>query len=80
MSSRLTAMEIEKQDFKPKSARVSIPKRCEMYLNSVAEEVERLNLENGELREEVGRLKRAAQEIRTREQARCSRPWSRPRA
>ena len=34
-----------------------------------AEEVERLNLENGEFREEIGRLKQAAQEIRGREQA-----------
>ena len=66
--SRLTAMDIEKQDFKRK-VRGFDPEDVQMYLHSVAEEVERLNLENGELREEVGRLKHAAQEIRGREQA-----------
>jgi len=66
--SRLTAMEIEKQDFRRK-VRGFDPDDVTMYLRSVAGEVERLNLENGELREEVGRLKHAAQEIRGREQA-----------
>ena len=66
--SRLTAMEIEKQDFRRK-VRGFDPDDVTMYLRSVAEEVERLNLDNGELREEVGRLKHAAQEIRGREQA-----------
>lgn len=66
--SRLTAMEIEKQDFRRK-VRGFDPDDVQMYLKSVAEEVERLNLENGELREEVGRLKHAAAEIRGREQA-----------
>ena len=66
--SRLTAMDIEKQDFRRK-VRGYDPEDVQMYLHSVAEEVERLNLENGELREEVGRLKHAAQEIRGREQA-----------
>jgi len=66
--SRLTAMEIEKQDFRRK-VRGYDPDDVQMYLRSVAEEVERLHLENGELREEVGQLKHAAQEIRGREQA-----------
>jgi len=66
--SRLTAMEIEKQDFKRK-VRGFDPDDVRMYLHSVAEEIERLNLENGEFREEIGRLKQAAQEIRGREQA-----------
>jgi cell division initiation protein len=66
--SRLTAMEIEKQDFRRKM-RGYDPDDVQLYLRSVAEEVERLHLENGELREEVGRLKHAAQEIRGREQA-----------
>lgn len=66
--SRLTAMEIEKQDFRRK-VRGFDPDDVRLYLRSVAEEVERLNLENGELREDVGRLKQAAQEIRGREQA-----------
>jgi cell division initiation protein len=66
--SRLTALDIEKQDFKRK-VRGFDPEDVEMLLHSVAEEVERLNLENGEFREEVGRLKQAAQEIRGREQA-----------
>ena len=66
--SRLTAMEIEKQDFRRK-VRGYDPDDVQMYLRSVAEEVERLHLENGEFREEVGRLKHAAQEIRGREQA-----------
>jgi cell division initiation protein len=66
--SRLTAMEIEKQDFRRK-VRGYDPDDVRLYLRSVAEEVERLHLENGELREEVGRLKHASQEIRGREQA-----------
>lgn len=66
--SRLTAMDIEKQDFKRK-VRGFDPDDVQMFLRSVAGEVERLNLENGELREEIGRLKKAANEIRGREQA-----------
>jgi len=66
--SRLTAMEIEKQDFRRK-VRGFDPDDVRMYLRSVAEEVERLNLENGEFREQIGGLKQAAQEIRGREQA-----------
>ena len=66
--SRLTAMEIEKQEFRRK-VRGFDPDDVTMFLRSVAEEVERLNLENGELREEIGRLKQSANEIRGREQA-----------
>ena len=66
--SRLTAMEIEKQDFRRK-VRGFDPDDVRMYLHSVAGEVERLNLENGEFREEIGRLKQASQEVRGREQA-----------
>jgi cell division initiation protein len=66
--SRLTAMDIEKQDFRSK-LRGYDPEEVRLFLRSISEEVERLNLENGEFREEVGRLKQAAQEIRGREQA-----------
>lgn len=67
MSSRLTAMDVEKQRFRSK-LRGYDPEEVGYYLKSVAEEIERLNLENGELREEVGRLTAQQEELRSREQ------------
>ena len=55
MSSRLTAMDIEKQEF-GRRLRGYDPEEVRLYLRSVAEEVERLNLENGRLLEEIGEL------------------------
>ena len=67
MSDRLTAMDIEKQQFRRK-VRGFDPEEVGYYLKSVADEIERLNLENGELREETGRLKKGHDELRSREQ------------
>ena len=66
MPSRLTAMDIESQEFGRK-VRGADPDEVRLFLRSVAEEVERLNLQNGELREEVGRLRLGAEELRSRE-------------
>lgn len=66
MPSRLTAMDIESQEFGRK-VRGADPDEVRLFLRSVAEEVERLNLQNGELREEIGRLRLEAEELRSRE-------------
>jgi cell division initiation protein len=59
-------MDIEKQEFK-RSFRGWDPEEVHLFLRSVAEEIERLNLENGHLREEAGELRRQLDELRTRE-------------
>jgi cell division initiation protein len=66
MSDRMSAMEIEKQEF-PRKVRGYDPDNVRMYLRSVAEEVGRLNLENGQLREEIGQLKSRLTEHEARE-------------
>jgi cell division initiation protein len=68
MSNRMTAMEIEGQDF-PRKVRGFDPEEVRLYLRSVAAEIERLNLDNGTLLEEIGRLKGQVAEHRDREQA-----------
>ena len=75
--SRLTAMEIEKQDFRRK-VRGYDPDDVQMYLRSVAEEVERLHLENGEFsRKSAGS---STPPMRSAGASRLySRPWSPPR-
>ena len=65
--SRLTAMDIEKQDFRSK-LRGYDPEEVRLFLRSISDEVERLNLENGLLREEIGRSKQTVEEFRDREQ------------
>ena len=67
MSSRLTAMDIEKQDFQRKM-RGYDPDEVRLYLKSIAEVVERLNLENAEQREEIGRLRQKVEQVHDREQ------------
>ena len=67
VTDRLTAMDIEKQVFKTRM-RGYDPEEVGYYLKSVAEEVERLNLENGKLKEELGRLKTDHEELRSREE------------
>ena len=57
MANRLTAMEIEKQEFRRK-LRGCDPEEVQLYLEAVAAEVERLNLENAEFHEELGLLRR----------------------
>ena len=56
MSSRTTAMDIEGQEF-PIKLRGYETDEVRIYLSSLAEEIERLNLENSTLREDMGRLK-----------------------
>ena len=57
MSDRITAMEVEGQKFNRK-VRGFDPEEVTLYLRSVAEEIERLNLENARLLEETGRLRK----------------------
>ena len=66
MSSRLTAMDIENQDFSRKM-RGYDPEEVDLFLKSVAENVERLTLENGEMLEELGHLRKQLEELRAHE-------------
>lgn len=66
MSERITAMDIENQTFSQK-IRGYDPDEVSLYLASLAEEIERLNLDNASLLEERGRLKRQVEEHRDRE-------------
>jgi len=66
MSDRITAMDIESQEFSRK-LRGFDPDEVRLYLKSVAEEIERLNLENGEIREKMGVLRGESDEVRSRE-------------
>lgn len=66
MTSRVTAMDVEKQEF-PRKLRGYDPAEVRMFLGSVAEEIERLNLENGQLREETGTLRARVEDFRVRE-------------
>lgn len=68
MTSRLTAMEIEKQEFR-RRFRGCDPDEVRLYLESVGGEVERLNLENAELQEELGLLTRQLDDGRETQEA-----------
>ena len=68
MSSRMTAMEIENQAFHRK-VRGYDPEEVDLFLTSVSDEIERLNLENGEMREAMGRLQKELDSVRSREDA-----------
>ena len=63
---RFTAMDIEKQDFTRKM-RGFDPDEVQLFLKAVAEEVERLNLDNASCREEVGSLKQRLEDFKERE-------------
>jgi cell division initiation protein len=67
MSERITAMDVERQQFKRK-VRGFDPEEVILFLRSVSGEIERLNLQNATLLEENGRLKAAVKEHATREQ------------
>jgi cell division initiation protein len=67
MTNRLTAKDIESQEFSRK-LRGCATEEVQLYLKSVADEVERLNLENGDLRDELGNLRRQLEDVRGREQ------------
>ncbi len=66
MSSRLTARDIENQEFSRKM-RGYDPHEVDLFLRSVAENVERLTLENGEMMEELGSFRAQLQELRAHE-------------
>lgn len=66
MSDRITAMDVENQDFSRKM-RGYDRDEVRLYLKSVSVEIERLNLENGEIREKMGVIRSELDEIRTRE-------------
>ncbi|MBZ5640418.1 MAG: DivIVA domain-containing protein [Acidobacteriia bacterium] len=66
MSSRLTAMDVEKQDFK-RSMRGFDRDEVRLFLTAVSEEIERLNLDNAQLREESGTLRGRIDDFRERE-------------
>ncbi len=67
MSDRITAMDVERQKFNRK-VRGFDPEEVTLYLRSVSEEIERLNLENAKLLEENGRLGGQVKEHASREQ------------
>jgi len=66
MSDRLSAMDIEGQEF-PTKMRGYAAEEVRMYLRSVAEEFQRLNLQNQEFQESIGQLKTELEEIKSRE-------------
>ena len=66
MSTRLTAMDIERQDFARK-LRGFDPEEVKLFLRAVAEELERVNLENATLREENGALTQRLDDFKDRE-------------
>jgi cell division initiation protein len=66
MSTRLTAMDIEKQTFTRKMRGLD-PDEVQLFLRAVAEEMERVNLENGALQEEAGALRQRLDDYRDRE-------------
>ena len=68
MPSRLTPMEIESQQFRIRMRGLD-SEQVRMYLHSVAEEIERLRLENAELHERTGRLQGQVDEYGEREKA-----------
>lgn len=65
--SRITARDVESQEFRQR-LRGYDPEQVRMFLASVAEEIERLNLDNGDLREQVGRLREEVARHAEREQ------------
>jgi len=66
MAERLTARDIENQEF-PNRLKGFDRDEVKMYLKSVGEEVERLNLENAERAEELGQLRARVEEFSQRE-------------
>jgi cell division initiation protein len=66
MSDRLTARDVEGQEFN-RRVRGYDCDEVRMFLRSVSEEIERLNLANGELKEQVGGLEQRLSDFQTRE-------------
>jgi len=68
MGDRMTAMDVERQEFHSR-VRGYDKDEVRMFLRAVAEELGRLHLENGMLREEIGHLKLTVEDLRSRERA-----------
>ena len=66
MSDRLTARDIQNQQFHRKMWGYD-PAEVDLFLQSAAEDVERLTLENGEMLEKMGKLRSDVDELRTHE-------------
>lgn len=66
MSSRITAMDVEKQEF-ARILRGYDRDEVRLFLRAVAEELERLNLENGTLREDNTSLRGRLEDFKERE-------------
>ncbi|HEX6850639.1 MAG TPA: DivIVA domain-containing protein [Candidatus Polarisedimenticolaceae bacterium] len=66
MSDRMTAMDVERQEFTRKM-RGYDPDEVRLYLKAVAEEIARLQLDNQTQREELGRLQVRLEDFRERE-------------
>ena len=66
MGTRLTAMDIEKQAFTRKM-RGYDPDEVQLFLRAVAEEIERVNLENATLTEAAGVLRQRLDDFKDRE-------------
>ena len=69
MSTRLTAMDIEKQTF-TRRMRGYDPEDVQLFLRAVAEEIERVNLENATFREDNGALRQRLDDFKDRERTR----------
>jgi len=68
MSTRLTAMDVAKQDFTRKMRGFDADE-VTLFLKAVAEEIERLNLENQTLTEEVASLRTGVDDFKERERS-----------
>jgi len=68
MSDRITAMDIERHEFTRKMRGYDADE-VRLFLRAIAEEFERLTLENGSLREETGQLRARLDDFRDRERA-----------
>jgi cell division initiation protein len=66
MSTRLTAMDIEKQTF-TRRMRGFDADEVQLFLRAIAEDIERINLENANLREEAGALRLRLDDFKDRE-------------
>lgn len=66
MSDRITAREVEGQEF-TRRMRGYDPDEVRLFLRTASEEIERLVLENGTLREEIGQLRVRLEDFRDRE-------------
>jgi len=64
---RITPIDIQQQQFKTKLVGGYDQEEVDRFLETVAEEIEQLTLENQQVREELGRMKSSVEEMRERE-------------